>query len=269
MYRRDSMMNGTTERKDWSQLLASPQPGIQRNGLEKYENSLPQTESELHTQFILVHFLKIMLSPCTDTWNLLLKVYPLISYFLCFLKSKWAQQCQHFTWQGTLAASLCQWQTSLTHLSPSPCGNSSESFPTQHCQQLPPNEPSWERSGKLFAIPYSREGIIRLAFASELRILQRSATPAIPCEQAFFSFPLHQNGGLKSFHRWFVDMPLLRDRSQIPIWNLTLPPGPCTKQFTFSSPDAKKGEFEDPGKHRGSGKSIPKDRQATRTHGIP
>lgn len=36
------MMNGTKERKDCS-LLASPQPGIQRNGLEKYENSLPLT----------------------------------------------------------------------------------------------------------------------------------------------------------------------------------------------------------------------------------
>lgn len=114
---------------------------------------------------------------------------------------------------------------SLTNLSPSPCGISSESFSAQHCQQLPPSEQSCDRSGKLFAIPYSRESI-RLAFASELRSLQSSATPTISFKQASFSFPLHQNGRLKGFHKWFMDMPLLRDRSQIPIWNLTLPPGP-------------------------------------------
>lgn len=79
-------------------------------------------------------------------WNLL--VYPLISYFLFFLKSKWAQKCQHFTRQGTLPASLCQWQTSLTNLSPSPHGISPESFSAQHCKQLPVNEQSWARSEK-------------------------------------------------------------------------------------------------------------------------
>ena len=161
MYGRDVLNNGKTEREDAMlvpiiSIFLTTQPGEQPWEIiwEFSSTDRVRTIHMLDSGLCEVYFLKIMPSPCTDTWSFTGKY--LSPYFIFSIPpEKQMDRGVPILCTGEHPSSLPVPMTDITNQSQHfpPCEIISE-FSAQHSKQLPTIEQSWDVNGKLFAIPH-------------------------------------------------------------------------------------------------------------------
>ena len=107
MYRRDNRSNGATEKEDamLASMISIPLP--RQLGEWPWERTWEfssidrvRTIHMLDSGHQEVYYLKITHSLCTNIWNFIIKVYPLISYSLSLLKRNGPRKANTSHWRA-------------------------------------------------------------------------------------------------------------------------------------------------------------------------